>query len=166
MTLTTYDDDLCKILEPKVCTTKERCEVLQILRDNNIKTIVWLSPVLPFINDTVENLRGLLGYCVEAKVYGIICFGIGLTLREGDREYYYKKIDEHFPGLKQRYQRKYGNSYEVMSDNNNAQMKLFYYVCREHNIVCNNDDLFAYMHAFEEKKRAGQLDLFGPDGII
>ncbi|GHT99366.1 radical SAM protein [Spirochaetia bacterium] len=166
MTLTTYDDDLCKILEPNVCTTKERFEVLQILRDNNIKTIVWLSPMLPFINDTVENLRGLLDYCVEANVYGIICFGIGLTLREGDREYYYQKLDEHFPGLKQRYQRKYGNSYEVMSDNNHAQMKRFYDVCREHKIVCNNDELFAYMHTFEDKKAAEQLDLFGPDGII
>jgi DNA repair photolyase len=160
MTLTTYDESLCKILEPNVCTTKERFEVLKTLRDNNIKTIVWLSPILPFINDTAENLRGLLGYCAEAKVYGIICFGIGLTLREGDREYYYQKLDEHFPGLKQRYQKKYGNSYEVMSDSNTVQMKLFYDVCRQHNIVCNNDELFSYMHTYEDKRPPAQPDLF------
>lgn len=97
MTLTTYDEELCKIIEPNVSTTKERFEVLKIMRDNGIPTIVWLSPVLPFINDTEENIRGILDYCIEAKVYGIICFGIGLTLREGNREYFYKKLDEYFP---------------------------------------------------------------------
>ncbi|GHU53556.1 radical SAM protein [Bacilli bacterium] len=161
ITLTTYDDALCKILEPNVCATKERFEVLKILRDNGIKTIVWLTPLLPFINDTAENLRGLLRYCIEAKVYGIIFFGIGLTLREGDREYFYQKLDEHFPGLKQRYQKKYGNSYQVMSDNDRELSKLFYETCAQHHIVCNSDELFKYMHEFEDKKTAAQFDLFG-----
>jgi DNA repair photolyase len=58
MTLTTYDEDLCKILEPHVCSTRERYETLKILRDNGIPTVVWLSPLLPFINDTENNLRG------------------------------------------------------------------------------------------------------------
>ena len=70
-----------KIIEPNVSTTKERYEVLKIMQDNGIPTVVWLSPLLPFINDTEENIRGILN-CIEAKVYGIICFGIGLTLRE------------------------------------------------------------------------------------
>jgi DNA repair photolyase len=161
MTLTTYDETLCKILEPNVCTTKERFEVLKKLRDNGIKTIVWLTPLLPFINDTAENLWGLLRYCIEAKVYGIIFFGIGLTLREGDREYFYQKLDEHFPGLKQRYQKKYGNSYQVMSDNDRELSKLFYETCAQHNILCNSDELFKYMHEFEDKKTAAQLNLFG-----
>jgi DNA repair photolyase len=159
-TLTTYDETLCKILEPHVCTTKARFEVLKTMRDSGIKTIVWISPILPFINDTAENLRGLLGYCIEAKAYGIICFGIGVTLREGDREYFYQKLDEHFPGMKQKYQRKYGNSYEVMSDNNNALMKEFYTVCQQHNIVCNVEELFTYMRTYEEKNTVTQLDLF------
>ncbi|GHT79983.1 radical SAM protein [Spirochaetia bacterium] len=160
MTLTTYDESLCKILEPHVCTTKERFEVLKTLRDNNIKTIVWLCPILPFINDTMENLRGILDYCVEAKVYGIINFGIGMTLREGDREYFYQKLDEHFPGLKQRYQKKYGNSYQVTSDNNTALMKEFYAVCRKHHIVCDPEALFTYMHTYEDKRPPVQPDLF------
>jgi DNA repair photolyase len=105
MTLTTYDEDLCRIIEPHVCTTKERFEVLKIMRDNCIPTVVWLCPILPFINDTEDNIRGILDYCIEAGVYGIICFGMGLTLRAGDREYYYAKLDEHFPGLKQKYQK-------------------------------------------------------------
>jgi DNA repair photolyase len=127
------------------------------MRDKGIKTIVWLSPFLPFINDTEENIQGLLHYCIEAGVYGIICFGIGLTLREGDREYYYVKLDEHFPGLKQRYIKKYGLSYELTSDNNDSIMRLIYDVCKNNDIICGTDALFKYMGTFEEK---GQLDLF------
>ena len=165
MTLTTYDENLCGILEPDVSTTKERFEALKILRDNGIPTVVWLCPVLPFINDTEENLRGILQYCIEAKVYGILCFGMGLTLREGSREYFYQKLDQYFPGLKKGYQKKYGNSYEVVSDHNDALMRIFYGVCREHGIVCDNDEIFRYLHQFEDKRYPEQICLFGdPDG--
>jgi DNA repair photolyase len=162
-TLTTYDEALCKILEPNVCTTKARVEVLKTMRDKGIKTIVWISPILPFINDSAENLRGLLQYCVEAKVYGIICFGLGMTLREGDREYYYQKLDEHCPGLKQKYQKKYGNSYQITCDNNNELMKEFFEVCDRHAIVYGVEKLFAYMRSHEEKHAVIQLDLFDPN---
>lgn len=145
MTLTTYDEKLCKILEPNVSSTKERFEVLKIMRDNKIPTVVWLSPILPFINDTEENLRGILDYCIEAKVYGIICYGFGLTLREGNREYFYQKLDKHFPGLKERYIKAYGNSYEVPSPNNRRLMKVFHQVCKENNIISSIDEIFSYM---------------------
>lgn len=160
MTLTTYDENLCKIIEPAVSTTKERFEVLKIMRDNTISTVVWLDPILPFINDTEENLKGILDYCIEAKVYGIICFGMGLTLRDGDREYFYTKLDEHFPGLKQKYQKKYGYNYEVMSDKNEKLMNIFYNECKKHDIVSNNDEIFKYMCTFEDKQQAEQMSLF------
>ena len=96
MTLTTYDENLCRILEPNVSTTRKRFETLEIMRDNGIPTVVWLSPVLPFINDTEENLRGILKYCFDAGVKCIICFGIGTTMRDGSREYFYSALDRHF----------------------------------------------------------------------
>lgn len=160
ITLTTYDEELCKIIEPNVCTSKKRFEVLKVMRDNNIPTVVWLDPILPFINDTEENLRGILGYCIEAKVYGILCFGMGLTLREGNREYFYEKLDKHFPGLKEAYHKKYGYSYEIFSDKNDRLMKIFYEECKKHNIVCDNNKIFKYMHEFEEKQHIEQLSLF------
>ena len=161
MTLTTFDEHLCSVLEPNVCTTRERYETLRILWDNNIPTVVWLCPILPFINDTPENIRGILDYCIEAKVYGILCFGMGMTLREGDREYFYEKLDEHFPGLRLQYQKKYGLSYEITSDNNNDLMKLLYKTCREHNIICSTNELFEFMHSFpDEIKETGQPELF------
>ena len=103
MTLTTYDEELCRKLEPNVSTTKARFEVLKQLRDAGIPTVVWLCPILPFINDTQANISGLLDYCIEAKVYGIICFGMGVTLRDGNREYFYRQLDKSFPGLKEKY---------------------------------------------------------------
>ncbi len=160
MTLTTYDEELCKKIEPNVCTTKRRFEVLKTMRDNGIQTVVWLSPFLPFLNDTEENIRGLMDYCIEAGVYGIICFGIGVTLREGDREYFYEKLDEKFPGLKQKFHEKYGNAYEVNSDYHNELMQIIRQKCKEHGIVSNSNQVFAYMHEYESHQAAEQLTLF------
>ena len=160
ITLTTYEEDLCKILEPNVSTTKERFEVLNIMRDNGIPTVVWLDPILPFINDTEENIRGILDYCIEAKVHGIICFGMGLTLREGNREYFYKKLDEHFPGLKAKYIKTYGNSYEIGSPNNSKLMAIVKSECNKNNIICDNEKCFNYLLEFEEKDKYNQLTLF------
>lgn len=159
MTLTTFDEDLCKILEPNVSTTRERFEVLKIMRDNGIPTVVWLCPILPFINDTEENLRGILDYCLEAGVYGIICFGFGLTLREGNREYFFGKLDEHFPGMKKKYIEAYGNSYEVPSPNSAYLMGIFKEECKRHNILCDNEKVFSYMHEFPARELQ-QISLF------
>lgn len=158
MTLTTYDEKLGIILEPGVCTTKKRFEVLKIMQENGIPTVVWFCPMLPFINDTEENMRGILDYCTQARVWGIFNFGIGVTLREGDREYFYSALDRHFPGLKAKYQQKYGYRYSVISDNNDRLMKIFYQECQKQNIVCNNDEIFKFLHVLP--KNAEQLSWF------
>lgn len=160
MTLTTYDEDLCRIIEPNVSTTRERYETLKVFQERGIPTVVWLCPTLPFINDTGENLRGVLDYCFDAGVRGIICFSIGLTLREGNREYFYQKLDEHFPGLKERYHRKYGYSYECMSDRSPELMRLFHDECERRGIMHNIDQIFTYMRTYEIRRRAEQQSLF------
>lgn len=151
MTLTTYDETLCKILEPNVCTTKERVKALKVLHEHNIPTVVWLSPILPFINDTRENIEGILSYCIQAKVYGIICFGMGVTLRDGDREYFYAALDRHFPGMKERYRKKYGHAYELPSDRNRELMALFRETCGRNGIVHDVDACFRYLQEFPQK---------------
>lgn len=160
MTLTTCDEDLCRKIEPNVCTTKERFQVLKTLRDAGIPTVVWLTPILPFINDTKENISGILDLCVEAKVYGIICFGMGLTLREGNREYFYDQLDRLFPGLKVKYIQMYGNQYIIGSPENDRLMKLFHQKCFKNGILHNNEQIFQYLHTFEEKNAAEQLSLW------
>lgn len=157
MTLTTCEEELCRKIEPHVSTTKERFAALKKLREAGIPTVVWLSPILPFINDTRENITGILELCAEAGVYGVICFGMGLTLREGNREYFYKQLDRCFPGLKERYIRTYGNQYEIESPDNRRLMKLFHQKCEESGIVHDNEEIFRYLQTFEEKNPARQL---------
>ena len=160
MTLTTYDEELCKKIEPNVSTTKERFEALLTLRDAGISTVVWLTPLLPYINDTEENLLGILNYCKEAKVYGILCFGIGVTLRDGNREYFYAQLDKKIPNLKEQYIKEYGNSYIINSKNNTKLMKIFYEFCEKNKIEHNPDKIFGYLNEFEDKTAFEQLSFF------
>ncbi len=158
MTLTTYDDDLCSILEPNVCNTKRRIEVLKEMRERGIPTIVWLTPILPFINDTVENITAILNECAGAGVKGVIDFGMGMTLREGDREYYYAALDRHFPGMKERYIKRYGNAYELPSPNAKELKAIFRRICKDNEMLCTPDDCFGFMHEFPEKY--SQMSIF------
>ena len=159
MTLTTYDEDLCRIVEPNVETTYERFCALEILRDNGIPTVVWLCPILPFINDTEENIRGILDYCVRAKVKGIINFDMGVTLRDGNREYFYKKLDEHFPGLKEKYIRMYGNSYQLSSPNSRQLNMIYKSECIKNGIMCDVNECFEYLNKYEDKYGGEQISL-------
>ena len=158
MTLTTYDETLCRILEPNVCTSKRRYETLCAFRDAGVPTVVWLSPILPFINDTEENLRGIFGYCFDAGVKGIITWGMGVTLRDGDREYFYAALDRHFPGMKERYIRTFGNAYECDSPENMRLMEIFHTECENHGVLHRLEDVFAYLREFPEE--SGQLSMF------
>jgi DNA repair photolyase len=151
ITLTTYDDDLCQILEPNVCNTKRRIEVLEEMQKRGIPTIVWLTPILPFINDTEENVTSILEECVRVGVKGIIDFGMGLTLREGDREYYYAALDKHFPGMKEQYIKQYGNAYELPSPKAKELMQILQRICKENGILSSPDECFAFMNELPEK---------------
>lgn len=151
MTMTTYDETLCKILEPNVSTTKERFETLLQFKEAGIPTVVWHTPILPLINDTEENIRGILEYCVEAGVKGIICFGMGVTLRDGNREYFYKALDKHFPGIKNKYIRTYGNAYDIPSPNNENLLEIFKEVCVKNGMIYQIKECFQYLHEFPQK---------------
>ena len=158
MTLTTYDDELCSILEPNVCNTKRRLEVLKMMQERGIPTIVWITPILPFINDTEENVRQILEACTKVGVKGIIDFGMGLTLREGDREYFYAALDKHFPGMKKRYIETYGNAYDLSSPDSGKLTGILKEICMENNMMYKPDDCFRYMNEFSEKYK--QMSLF------
>ncbi len=157
MTLTTADDDLCGILEPHVCPTSRRVEVLNILKEENIPTVVWLCPILPYINDTEENINSILDYCIETGVKGIFCHGMGMTLREGNREYFYQKLDEHFPGLKEKYIRNYGDSYQIPSPDEKNLMRIFKRRTHENNILNNFNEVFSFLNEFPQKSYQSKL---------
>ncbi len=158
MTLTTWDDGLCAIVEPNVCNTRRRVEVLEAMRERGIPTLVWLAPILPYINDDEGNVRRILEACAETGVRGVVCFGMGLTLREGDREYYYAALDRHFPGLKARYIREYGNRYELPSPGSDRLMALFRAFCEEKGMLWRVEDCFGYLNHFPDQNR--QMSMF------
>ena len=158
MTLTIADEDLSRKLEPKVCTTRRRYEVLKEFQEAGIPTVVWLTPILPFLTDTEENVDKILDWCIDAGVKGIICWNMGMTLRDGNREYYYQALDRHFPGLTQKYRETYGSSYEVISSRNTELMDMFHARCEEHGILHTPEACFSYMHELPEQYE--QMSLF------
>lgn len=151
MTLTTYDENLCRKLEPNVSTTRERFEVLLRCKELRIPAMVWLTPILPFINDTQENIEGILDYCIQAGVKGIIFWGIGVTLRDGDREYFYDALDRDFPGMKQKYIRTYGNAYNLPSSEEKKLLGIVQKICEENGILHTSETCFAYLRELPEK---------------
>lgn len=157
MTLTTADESLCRIVEPNVCSTSRRAEVLMEMKKRKIPTIMWLTPILPFINDTESNIRRLVQIGAEVGVRGIITFGIGLTLRKGDREYFYAALDKHFPELKQRYIRTFGERYEIPSPNSERLWAVFVSECEHYGIEFRQNRIFQYMIDYPEPQ---QITLF------
>ena len=158
ITLTTADDELCKRIEPNVCPTSKRIEILRKCKELGIPTVVWLCPFLPFINDNEENINKLMDICIENDVKGVLFFGVGLTLREGNREYFYECLDKEFPCLKEKYIKQYGNKYEVSSNKNEVLSKIIIDRCREHNIMCDINQVFSYLRKYPDKFE--QISLF------
>ena len=152
MTLTTWEESLCRILEPNVSTTTERFAALMKLKEAGIPTVVWLCPILPFLNDTAENINRLLDCCEQAGVRGIVQFGMGVTLRQGNREYFYRQLDRHLPGLKERYIRTYGNAYVLESPNSRDLLELLHRRCRDAGILHDNPSVFRYLQEMEIKQ--------------
>lgn len=157
MTLTTADDSLCRIIEPNVCVTSQRFEVLCEMKKAGIPTVVWMCPILPHINDTEENILAIVDYASRAGSFGILSFGIGMTLRDGDRQYYYAALDRHFPHLKERYIREFGAAYEIPSPNGRRLWSIFTSACEKAGLEYHTDRIFAYLHEFPENE---QLSLF------
>ncbi|MBR0082000.1 MAG: radical SAM protein [Clostridia bacterium] len=158
MTLTVADEGLSRILEPNVCTTARRYEVLKAFQKRGVPTVVWMTPILPFLTDTEENLRAILDCCFDAGVKGIVCWNAGMTLRSGDREYYYRALDRHFPGLSGRYRRQYGDAYEVNSPDNERLMRIFHAECEKHRVIHDPDECFRYIAEIADRQT--QLPLF------
>ena len=159
-TFTTYNEDLCRILEPNVCITQRRFEMLRTCREAGLHTGVWLCPILPFLNDTEENLRGLLGYCFDAGVEAIVHFGMGVTLRDGDRQYFYRALDRHFPGLKERYIRQFGDRYECRSPHALRLTRIFQEECQARGVICEPEQALAWLAEFQDPQAGEQLQLF------
>ena len=134
MTITTSVDELSKKIEPNAPTTSERFNSLQQLTEAGIFCGVLMMPILPFVNDTKENIEGVLRQAKEAGAK-FVYPSFGMTLRTGNREYYYQKLDEFFPGVKQLYLKVYGDRYVCTSRNAKALQALFISLCEKYGLL-------------------------------
>ncbi len=127
-TITTNDDDLSRKIEPGAPPSSERFEAMKILSAAGIYTGIIISPVLPWITDSVENITELLYHAQQVGAKYALMWP-GLTQRHGQREWLYDKLDKHFPGLKEKYIDRFGNTYECDSPNAEEINKSYYHIC-------------------------------------
>ena len=140
ITITTSDDDLCKKIEPNATISSGRFEAVKKLSQNGIFTGILLMPVLPFIEDTRENIVSIIKLAHECGAR-FIYPAFGVTLRQNQREWYYKKLDEHFPAIKDKYIKHYGNAYKCSSPKAKELWNLFVYECRKYGILYKMEDI-------------------------
>ncbi len=150
-TITTVDDDLAAKVEPYAPRPSARFGALRKLADAGIETGVMLMPVLPFIEDTEENVTAIVERAVDGGARHVVP-AFGLTMRDRQRTYFYAQLDRHFPGLRQRYERTYGNRYGCDSPNARNLYALFEELKARHGF----DDRVRPYRAVE----AEQLSLF------
>lgn len=143
ITITTFDDELCKKIEPNVSTTSDRFKALKKLSDNNIYSGVLLMPILPFINDTEENIRNIIKRAYECGAKFIFSYGIGVTLRSNQREYYFEQLRKIFPNqmLDEKYIKTYGEQYENSSLKSERLWKVFKEECEKYNLLYDMKDI-------------------------
>jgi DNA repair photolyase len=112
LTVTCADDALCRKIEPHVSVSSARFAAMRTLADRGIYTGTWLNPLLPHITDTEDNIRRIVQMTADAGGRFVVCF-FGMTLRTGNREYYFSALERDFPGVREKYLRHYGNAYEL-----------------------------------------------------
>lgn len=153
LTITAYDDALSQKIEPGVCVSSERFKALKALSAQGFFTGVVLSPILPFLTDTDENIKAIIHAAYENGASFVYTIG-GVTLRENQRDYYYEQLDRLFPGLRNKYQNSYGNRYLCMSKNREL-IKVFQAECEKYGLLYRMRDIIrAY-----KKEQPQQLTL-------
>ncbi|MGL5150655.1 MAG: radical SAM protein [Clostridium sp.] len=159
ITITTYDDELCRKIEQNVAPSSERFEAIRELSANGIYSGVLLMPILPFINDTEENIRNIVRKTYECGGKFIFAYGMGLTLRGNQREHFYMKLLSSFPKdkLPEKYINMYGNNYECGSPRGEELWRVFKSECEKYGLVYKMGDIIeGYKKGYEKE----QLTLF------
>lgn len=133
MTITTSDDSLAKIIEPYAPSSSDRFKALGVLSSLGICTSITLMPVLPFLEDDEKNILEIVN---KADYYGVkhIVPFLGMTMRDRQKAYFYQKLDENFPGIRDKYEKKYKDNYKCFDNNMNKLGNLLLEACNKYNI--------------------------------
>ena len=151
ITITTSDDNLSSIIEPSAPSSSDRFKALGILSSIGICTSITMMPILPFIEDNEKNILDIVN---KASYYGVkhIVPWLGMSLRDRQRAFYYKSLDKNFPGIRKKYEKKYGDRYNCSCVN----IKKLNSILSE---ACSKYDISLKMPIYEEKISAIQLSM-------
>lgn len=156
LTITTFDDELCKKLEPNVTVSSQRFKAVQQLAEAGIYTGILMTPILPFINDMEKNISNIVYSALDSGAKFIYA-SMGVTLRQNQRDYFYSKLDDLFPDMKQRYIRTFGDSYNCISPQANKLWERFTSLCEKYKIIYKMPQI---IHGYKNIKTETQLSLF------
>ncbi len=151
-TITTFDDELARKIEPNASSSSSRFKALESLAGKGIYTGITLMPLLPFINDTKENIENILKMGKDMGASYVIPV-FGLTMRDNSRDYLYKSLDINFPGIKEKYQNCFGNKYICNSLNYDDLSSTY-------QKLSNKLELPYSMKFYSAKEESKQLSLF------
>jgi DNA repair photolyase len=156
MTITSAEDALASIIEPRVSKSSLRFETLRKFGQAGIPTGILMMPILPFINDTEENIQAIVHRGAQCGVRYIFP-AFGVTTRQNQRDYFYEQLDRHFPQVKQKYIRAFGERYVCDSPNAQKLALLFQQECDKHSIHYQMSEIIRdYQSGFGDE----QLKLF------
>lgn len=147
LTITTPNDDLSKKIEPRVCASTRRFEVINQLSENGIFAGVMMNPTLPFLTDKPEDIKQMVCLAYKNSAKFIHTF-LGVTLRENQRSYYFEQLDKYFPDLKEKYIRAYGERYVCNAPDYNYLFNVFKNECNKYGILYDMNDI---IRAYKKK---------------
>lgn len=156
LTITSADDELCRKLEPRAPISSKRFEAIKKLSDAGLFAGVLLMPVLPFIEDTEANVTGIVERAHQSGAR-FIYPAFGVTLRQNQRDWFYNKLDELFPSVKEKYIKTFGNSYECRCPNHKELWELFRHECDKFGIFNKMDEIIS---AYNDGYESSQLSFF------
>ncbi|MCL1994824.1 MAG: radical SAM protein [Defluviitaleaceae bacterium] len=154
--ISTADDELCKKLEPNVSPASKRFEAMNALAEQGIFCGVLIVPLLPYVSDTEDNIVQICRMAKEAGAKFVYTY-MGMTLRSGNREYYYEHIDNIMPGTTKKYNKRFGLSYICTSYNAKGLFKVFTTECERLGLLYN---MKAIIYHYKAGYGSTQLTLF------
>ena len=136
ITLTTCDEDLAAKVEPRAPSPSRRLAAVERLSAAGLFTGILMMPILPFLEDSPENIRDIVSRAADAGAR-FICSALGMTCRAGQREYFYRQLESRFPGqgLSERYRRRYGDRYRCASPKARALWEVFQDACNRRGLL-------------------------------
>ena len=136
ITVTTADGELAAKIEPRAPSPARRLKAVEGLARAGIFCGVLLMPVLPLLEDDPDQVVELVRRAADAGAR-FVYPAFGVTLRQGQREYFLRQLDLAFPdqNLSQRYLARYGSRYQCPSPRARQLWEIFARRCQDRGLL-------------------------------